>query len=291
MSSSQPLSPLIAPLEALGFTLNEARAYATLLERGAQTGYEVGQHAGIPRSAVYGVLRRLVTRGAARSLPAQGSTPERFVAIPVESLTSLLKLRFATTTASLEEAAKQVEPAAEAPDAFTVRGYDRVLEEAMRLAEHATHKLVLSGWPRELLKLATPLREAHARGVSITVFSHAAIPTDVADNARSFSYGLSEQDLEGFWRHRLVLVADDTTCLIGATEQGTEDNAVVSATKAIAELATSQIALDITLLANRQGIDVEDVMAKLLADRVGSLDVLITSPHAKAPKVAGKPPA
>ena len=47
------------------------------------------------------------------------------------------------------------------------------------------------------------------------------------------------------------------------------DNAVVSETNAIAEIATSQVALDITLLSQRQKRDVQGVMAKMLGHRVG----------------------
>jgi hypothetical protein len=72
-----------------------------------------------------------------------------------------------------------------------------------------------------------------------------------------------------------VVVADDARTLVAATEQGVQDAAVVSATAAIAELATSQIALDVTLLAQRTRQDVEPVMAKMLGARVGSLDALL----------------
>ena len=54
------------------------------------------------------------------------------------------------------------------------------------------------------------------------------------------------------------------------------DTAVVSETQAIAEIATSQIALDITLLTQRTGRDVEGVMAKMLGSRVGRLDTLLS---------------
>jgi len=111
------------------------------------------------------------------------------------------------------------------------------------------------------------------------VFSHAALSSEVPGEI--FSYGLTESDLETFWKHRLVVVADDARTLVGATEQGPSDGAIVSMTAAIAELATSQIALDITLLAQRTKRDVEPVMAKMLGHRVGSLDALLEGRGAK----------
>ena len=70
------------------------------------------------------------------------------------------------------------------------------------------------------------------------------------------------------------------------------DNAVVSETLAIAELATSQIALDITLLSQRTQRDIEGVMAKMLGPRVGRLDTLLPKgpPSPDVSPKAGRPP-
>lgn len=257
-------------LTTLGFSLNEGRAYAALLRGGPQTGYEVGQRAQVPRSAVYGALRRLVSVGAARSI---AGTPERFVAAPPETLVALLRKRFDAQTESLETAIADLDVSAEVPDAFSVRGYDRVLEEAERLVGSAERQLLLAGWPRELAQLAEAAKAAALRGVSIVTFSHSVIPSTIPGT--HFSYGLAEGELEAFWKHRLVVVADDRRTLIGATERAPTDNAVVSETEAIAEIAASRIALDVTLLAQRHGWDTAATMAKMLGDRVGRLDTLL----------------
>jgi sugar-specific transcriptional regulator TrmB len=269
MADAEPGS-VVAALVALGFSLNESRAYQALLQESPATGYEVGVRASIPRSAVYGVLRRLVSVGAARSI---AGTPERFAPAPAEEVLTLLRKRFEASTTLLEEAVRQVDKTPPTPDAFSVKGYTRVLEEAERLIRGAQQRLVLSGWPRELAHLAAELRRAAKRKVYIVVFSHAALnqlPGEL------FSYGLDEPALEEFWKHRLVVVADDQRTLIGATEMQPTDNAVVSETNAIAEIATSQVALDITLLSQRQKREVQGVMAKMLGHRVGRLDTLLS---------------
>ena len=273
---------VVAALVALGFSLNESRAYQALLQESPATGYEVGVRASIPRSAVYGVLRRLVSVGAARSI---AGTPERFAPAPPEEVLTLLRKRFDASASSLEEAARQIDKTPATPDAFSVKGYARVIEEAERLIRGAQQRLVISGWPRELEQVSAELKRAAKRKVYIVVFSHAAlsqIPGEI------FSYGLDEPALEEFWKHRLVVVADDQRTLIGATEMQPTDNAVISETSAIAEIATSQVALDITLLSQRQKRDVQGVMAKMLGHRVGRLDTLLTkkvvgSARAKSP--------
>lgn len=261
---------VVEALVALGFSLNEGRAYAALLAHGPQTGYEVGQRAQVPRSAVYGALRRLVSVGAARSI---AGTPERFVAAPPDTLIALLKKRFDGQTVSLEKAIEVMDVTPEVPDAFSVRGYERVLEEAERVVSSAKEKVLVAGWNRELEVLGDALRQAAKKSIDVTLFSHSALSPELP--GMRFSYGLAESDLESFWKHRLVVVADDRRTLVGATEQGPGDNAVISETSAIAELATSQITLDITLLAQRHKWDTGATMARLLGDRVGRLDSLL----------------
>jgi sugar-specific transcriptional regulator TrmB len=260
---------VVSALVALGFSLNESRAYRALLLESPATGYEVGVRAQIPRSAVYGVLRRLVAVGAARAI---AGTPERFAAAPALEVLTLLRKRFDGQATALEEAIHELDATPAAPDAYSVRGYDRVLEEAERLITGAQERLVVSGWPREIERLVPEMKRAAKRRVYIVTFSHAELPKLPGE---VFSYALDEHALEDFWRHRLIVVADDARTLIAATESTDKDDGVVSQTPAIAEVATSQVALDITLLAQRQKRGVEHVMAKMLGHRVGRLDTLL----------------
>ncbi|CAN5321398.1 hypothetical protein BH09MYX1_BH09MYX1_05130 [soil metagenome] len=266
------MSDIVTALEALGFSLNESRAYAALLAESPATGYEVGVRAQIPRSAVYGVLRRLVKAGAARSI---SGTPERFVPAPASDLVAMLERRFASSTERFEGAARALEAPQAVVDAFTVRGYDRILEEALRLVHGTKERLAVSGWAREIGVLEAELVRAAKQVSTVVIFSHCTLPKIAG--AEVFSYDLPEAELEAFWKHRLTIVSDDRTSLIGATEQRDSDDAVLSGSAAIAEIATSQIALDVTLLAQRKSLKtrVDAVMARLLGDRVGRLDSLL----------------
>jgi HTH-type transcriptional regulator, sugar sensing transcriptional regulator len=268
-AAPQSETDVLKALEAVGFSLNESRAYTALLAESPATGYEVGVRAHIPRSAVYGVLRRLVRSGAARSI---AGTPERFVPAPLDELLRLLRGRFDASAAALERAVASLEFHPTAPAAFSVNGYPRILEEAERVIRSAEQRLVVSGWPREIVALSAELRQAAKRRVHTVMFSHAELPKLPGE---IFSYGLAEEALEEFWKHRLIVVADDRRALIGATEQREDDDAVISEIPAIAEVATSQVALDITLLSQRKKMDVEKTMARMLGPRVGRLDTLI----------------
>src|SRR3954463_5511007 len=108
---------VVPALVALGFSLNESRAYAALLQESPATGYEVGVRAQIPRSAVYGVLRRLVKAGAARSI---AGSPERFAPAPADEALVLLRQRFDPSAQTLDEAVKAIDAPPPIPDAFSV---------------------------------------------------------------------------------------------------------------------------------------------------------------------------
>ena len=80
LTTASAPAALVTRLEGLGLSRNEALAYLTLLEADEEdglTGYEVASRSSIPRSAVYTVLRKLQSSGAAFGY---GEKPERFVA-------------------------------------------------------------------------------------------------------------------------------------------------------------------------------------------------------------------
>ena len=104
------------------------------------------------------------------------------------------------------------------------------------------------------------------------IFSHGKLPPLPGE---VFSYGLPEVALEAFWKHRLVVVADDVRTVIAEAEESDDDHGVISETRVIADVAISQVALDITLLSQRRKLDVSEVMGRMLGPKVGRLDSLL----------------
>ena len=47
----------------IGFSLNEAKVYITLLQNKALNGYEIAKFSGVSRSLVYDVIDRLLNKG------------------------------------------------------------------------------------------------------------------------------------------------------------------------------------------------------------------------------------
>jgi sugar-specific transcriptional regulator TrmB len=258
---------ILDSLTALGFSTNEARAYRGLLVESPATGYEIAQRASIPRSAIYAVLKRLEDDGLVARVE---QSPARYAPLPPGDLLGHLRRRFEGSLHSLDDSIRRMRPPPPPVDLWNVGGYDEVLERADSLIQASERFVFLSVWRREAERLRPSLEAAAKRKVKIIAFSFCALELP----GRVYSYGLDEQDLEAFWKHKLILIVDHARSLMGTTERE-KSEAVVTGHPAISEVALNNIALDITLLSQRKKLDATESMIEMLGDRLGSLDPLV----------------
>jgi hypothetical protein len=259
---------ILDSLSELGFSTNEARAYKGLLVESPATGYEIAQRAGIPRSAIYAVLKRLEDDGLVARVE---ETPAKYAPLPPTDLLGVLRRRFDRSLDSLDGSLRRLRPPPPPVDLWNVSGYDEVLERAESLIGVAEHYIFCSIWRREAQRLARAFDSATKRKVKMVTFSFCALENIPG---KIYSYGLDEKDLEAFWKHKLILVVDHGRTLMGGTEPGASE-AVVTGHPAINEVALNNIALDITLLSQRKKIDATESMVEMLGERLGSLDPLV----------------
>ena len=85
------LSRISSRIQELGFTSYEAKAYVSLLQNNPVTRYELSKNSGVPRSAIYGVIKKLESIGAVNALY---SKPEKYVPLQPEQLLQMLQERF-----------------------------------------------------------------------------------------------------------------------------------------------------------------------------------------------------
>jgi sugar-specific transcriptional regulator TrmB len=259
---------ILDSLTELGFSTNEARAYRGLLVESPATGYEIAQRAGIPRSAIYAVLKRLEDGGLVARVE---ETPARYAPLPPSDLMGVLRRRFDGSLRSLDDAIRRLRPPAPPVDLWNVTGYEEVLDRAESLIQAAEKTLFLSVWRREATRLQPALDAAARRKVKLIAFSFCALE---GVPGRVFSYGLDERDLEAFWKHKIILIVDHARTLMGGVESD-KSEAVVTGHPAITEVALNNIALDITLLSQRKKLDATESMVDMLGERLGSLDPLV----------------
>jgi sugar-specific transcriptional regulator TrmB len=156
-------------LQAAGMSGYEAKAYVALLAQGTQmNGYEVAKMSGVPRSTVYETLSKLVARGAAFEVNAEGGTVG-YIALPAEALVGRLRREMSNTIDGLAESLPTVGRPAETRVVTHVRGIHRVLERATDVIEGALNTLWVSVWPDEAAALRAALERAVARGVDVSV--------------------------------------------------------------------------------------------------------------------------
>lgn len=261
---------LVTLLGDVGLTRNEALALLCLLEAPEEeglTGYEVAARSGIPRSAVYTVLRRLEQAGAAFS---NGANPARY--LPTSPDRFVRELRRTTTSrydrlaAGLARLPRRADP----EPVWIVSRYDGVLERAARMLEDASTAVYLSAWPRELDALHTPLRAAASRGVHAVLHSPAPLETTIPGFACWSEDGTDASRAQ--WSHKLLLVVDREQALVGGAEPGGDNQAVWTRNPSLVDVATNHIILDITLLSERSDRSCAEDVAGMMRTVVPAAD-------------------
>jgi HTH-type transcriptional regulator, sugar sensing transcriptional regulator len=209
------MADTVQQLMELGFSEYEAKAYAAMRRLGPANGYQVAKESGVPRSAVYQVLDRLVARGAvlAQSL---GETT-RYLAVPADLLLERLRSEFDATLTALGQgfAAASAAPSPSG-QAWSVVGRANVFAMARSVIERATADvLVCTGDDDELDALAAWLRRAQARGLAVQVLS--SVPYLAGDlPVAVHREGLAFRQAVG---HGLTLVVDGREALIGEVDR------------------------------------------------------------------------
>jgi len=255
---------LIAQLVALGLTRNEAIAYLCLLEADEPdglTGYEVAARSGVPRSAVYGVLRKLEAAGAAF---ASGDKPARYVGVSPKQLVDGMRSRNRVKLDRLDDALAGVSVRNRPEPVWILSRYAEVMERLQTMVRAAEHSIALSAWRRELDAIAPTLRRLDLGRVHCVVHVLDGWP-DAPDGVSVWadpSFGDDPQRAE--WSHKLLAVTDRREALIGGAEPELDNHAVWTTNPALVDVATDHIILDVTLLSRAAGRACADAVSPLM---------------------------
>ncbi len=241
----------IAQLAELGFARNESLAYLTLLESAETdglTGYEVASRSGIPRSAVYTVLRKLEDAGAAFAV---GDRPARYHPTPPARLIEHMGRSTQTKLARLATTLEKLPSVPRPEPIWIVARYDEVLARADAMIRTAERSVYLSVWDRELARLMPSLESLNGRRELHRVLHS---PDGIAAGPQAFHCWCDDvggdQEKAG-WSHKLLLVVDRREALIGGSEPDADNQAVWTSNPSLVDVATNHIILDITLLARK----------------------------------------
>ena len=259
---------IIDAMKAHSFTASEAKAYVALLKGHPATGYELAARSGVPRSAIYSVLRRLDGLGLINEIQQK---PAKFVPLTPDRLFDLLESRFSRNLDQLRDSLTSLD----APDAdastWTLRGYSAMLAQAETLIRNAKSTVHASMWRREALTLEPALRRALERDIDVVVFSFNALPEGLG---HTYCYGIEESELEPHWQHKIICITDHGHLLVGGAEQNEHTRSVATDEPNLVEMAISNLVLDVTLLGERTGTDVGPAVSRL-TQHLAPVDELI----------------
>jgi sugar-specific transcriptional regulator TrmB len=237
----------------LGFTKYEAKAYVSLLHDYPVTRYELSKNSGVPRSAIYDVIRRLESRGAVSVISTK---PEKYLPLPPEQFLKMLEQRYQQKIQIFHQSLSEMETKVEPEQLWNLSGYTNLISKAKDMIKEANGEIYLSAWRSEILEFEKELMEAEKRGIKIVLFSFTRTPKV----GHVFSYELNETELEKVWDHKIILVRDHEELLMGEANQAVQRKAAWTMNKAIVQIAENHIVLDITLYGIRVGLDVSDVV-------------------------------
>ncbi len=267
-TTGEGVESLVGDLGQLGLSRNEALAYLTLLEDdGGEglSGYEVAARSGIPRSAVYTVLRKLERAGAAFGY---GTDPLRFVARPPDHWLGELRR---TTVARMDAVQQRLAnlPKRDRPEpVFILTRYDQVISRIQKMIQGAEQSIYLSLWDRELLALRPALFAVADRPLHRVLHSPARITWEPPDTSLWID-DVSDDPAKALWSHKAMVVVDRREALIGGAEPDADNHAVWTTNPSLVDAATNHIILDITLMARARGIDPVGDVAPMMRPHLG----------------------
>lgn len=260
---------LVDQLTELGLTRNQSLAYLTLLEDDSGqglTGYEVGARSGVPRSAVYKVLRQLEETGAAFTV---GNEPQRFLAAEPDRWLDRVRR---TTLHRLDDVADSLRalPRRTRPEpVWIVRRYDEVVSRIIEMIRGAERSVYLSLWPREVERLRPVLADVAGRNLHRVLHC----PDALESRPAGFSCWIDEDRTDptkATWSHKALVVIDRREALIGGAEPEADNDAVWTTNPSLVDVATNHVILDITLMSRRTGRPCMDDVAPMMRPHLAS---------------------
>ncbi len=264
------MDDIASDLIALGMTRNESLGYLCLLQAEESlglTGYEVAARSGIPRSAVYGVLRKLHDAGA---IFPTGDKPARYAPVPPKDLLAAMRRGTMARIESLESKLDALPSRSHPEPVWIVSQYDEVLARVGEMIRNAERSVYLSVWQRELDLLRPTLAEVHGRRLHRVLHSIDRI-TAPPPGFSCWVETAEPDDPRGWWSHKIVAVVVGREALIGGTEPDADNQAVWTRNPSLVDLATNHIVLDITLIARRAGQDPTDAVAPMMRPHLGAV--------------------
>lgn len=222
----------------VGFSLNEAKVYVTLLQNKALNGYEIAKLSGVSRSLVYDVIERLPNKGFI--IKSEGVI-NYYVALDYNKMLEKIDNENHKNLLNAEAKLKLLSKKENDNEfIFNIRGFDKFIDKAKERILLAKTEISLSIWKQEFALLKDDLLKAIKRGVKVYIFSFEDI---ILDKAEIFSYKVKDAS-NLFPYRRISIIIDNNDTFIGENI-GDKSVSIYTKNQAISSLAIDEIVLNI----------------------------------------------
>ena len=222
----------------IGFTLNEAKVYLTLLQNRYLNGYETSKLSNVSRSLVYDVIDRLVAKGFV--LKSEGQV-NYYCALPYDKVIEKIRNDNINKLNVAREKLKNYSRIEnESEYIFNIKGIDEFFSKANDLILNAEKEISISIWKEDFPKIEESLSIASKKGIKIYIFSFSNI---TFPSGEIFSYQL-KNPASLFPYRRISIVVDGKDVIIGENA-GDKSICVLSKNHALVSMTTDEIVLNI----------------------------------------------
>lgn len=222
----------------IGFTLNEAKVYLTLLQNRYLNGYEISKLSNVSRSLVYNVIDRLVAKGFI--LKSEGEI-NYYCALSYEKVIEKIRNDNINKLNVAREKLKNYSRIEnESEYIFNIKGIDEFFSKANDLILNAKKEISISIWKEDFPKIEESLTIASKKGIKIYIFSFSDI---TFPSGEIFSYRLKDPT-SLFPYRRISIVVDGKEVIIGENA-GDKSICVLSKNHALVSMTTDEIVLNI----------------------------------------------
>ena len=222
----------------IGFTLNEAKVYLTLLQNRYLNGYEISKLSNVSRSLVYDVIDKLVAKGFI--LKSEGQV-NYYCALPYDKVIEKIKNDNINKLNVAKEKLKNYSRIEnESEYIFNIKGIDEFFSKANDLILNAKKEISISIWKEDFPKIEESLLIASKKGIKIYIFSFSNINFP---SGEIFSYQLKDP-ASLFPYRRISIIVDGKEVIIGENA-GDKSICVLSKNHALVSMTTDEIVLNI----------------------------------------------
>ena len=260
---------VIAQLSQFGFSKNESKAYLSLLAQNPATGYEISQRSGVPRSAIYDIMKKMELSGVVSTI---GNKPVQYIPISTDQLSQNLTSQFEHNIEELKKKMSKIDTESSEGNVWNIKGYQAMIDHLRSVIDNAEESIFCSIWNREFDELLPQFSKAEERGVEIVNFSFTGLDKPVGKN---FSYGIEDDKLKEIWQRQIIVVVDRKAVLLGSSNQSKDNQAIWTTNPAVLNISLNNIILDITLYAQRKNVNVEAVLEAMMDRNLGSIENLL----------------